>query len=571
MSVAALFPAEVRAEASTAAEALLLLLRERGIEYFFVNAGTDFAPLVEAYARFEAEGLEGLPRVVTGMHENLVMGMAHGAYLVSGRPQAVMFHVNVGTANAVCAALNAARENVPLLIMAGRSPLFEQGRLGSRNTRVAWGQEMFDQAAMLREAVKWEYELRGALNLHEIVDRALTIAQAEPKGPVYLTLPREILAEPAPSRPMPLPARPVATAPFPDPAAIDALAMRLATARFPVISSMAGGADRASVPLLAELCNRYGIGYVEEQARYLNLPASHPMHLGYVLAPVLAAADLLCFVECDVPWVHASGEPKPDTYIAQCGVDPDFSRYPVRTHRCDIAITGTPAAIYAALLAAMERHAGLIDPGRKSLIRGALAPAQAAPAALPAASAPLTKLDASLAIASCLHDRCVLFNEYSAPREAFALEKPGSYFYLPATGGLGWAVPAALGARLLRPSETMVAVIGDGTFMFSNPLACFHASTKHDLPVLTIVLNNGSWGAVQSTAVMMYRQGHLLNSRERPFSDLSPSIRYDRQAEAAGLFGVRVERTSELLPAIRSALEEVEVRKRSAVVDIICH
>ena len=78
--------------------------------------------------------------------------MAHGVYMVSGRPQAVMVHVNVGTGNTLNTLLNASRDNVPVLLMAGRSPVTETGHRGSRSRFIHWAQEMFDQAGMVREA-----------------------------------------------------------------------------------------------------------------------------------------------------------------------------------------------------------------------------------------------------------------------------------------------------------------------------------------------------------------------------------------------------------------------------------
>ena len=92
--------------------------------------------------------------------------------------------------------MNAARENVAILLTAGRSPLTETGLLGSRDGYIHWAQEMFDQAGMLREIVKWDYELRNAEQLVTVVDRALAIAATEPRGPVYLSLPREVIAAP---------------------------------------------------------------------------------------------------------------------------------------------------------------------------------------------------------------------------------------------------------------------------------------------------------------------------------------------------------------------------------------
>ena len=104
------------------AEAYLALLAERGVEYLFANAGTDFAPLVEAFAKAARTGTP-VPQPVLATHENLAFSMAHGYAVVTRRVPAVMVHVSVGTANGICGALNAARDNVPILFTAGRSPL----------------------------------------------------------------------------------------------------------------------------------------------------------------------------------------------------------------------------------------------------------------------------------------------------------------------------------------------------------------------------------------------------------------------------------------------------------------
>ena len=176
------------------AEAYLELLAARGVEYLFGNAGTDFAPLIEAYAKRGAQG-QALPRPLTVPHEVPAVAMAHGYAMVTGRAQVVMVHVIVGAANALVGVINAARCNVPILFTAGRTPITEGGVLGSRDRHIHWAQESFDQAGMAREFVKWDYELRNFAQIETVVDRALAIAQAEPPGPVYLTLPREVLAE----------------------------------------------------------------------------------------------------------------------------------------------------------------------------------------------------------------------------------------------------------------------------------------------------------------------------------------------------------------------------------------
>ena len=181
---------------ASVSDAYLHLLAKRGVDFLFANAGTDFAPIIESLARSGSGQENRAPQAVPITHKNVAVGMAHGYYLVTGRPQAVMLHVNVGTANGLCALMNAARENVPILLTAGRTPLTDGKRPGARSAPIHWAQEMFDQAGMLREMVKWDYELRNGEQIETVIDRALSISMSEPKGPDYLTLPPEVLGEP---------------------------------------------------------------------------------------------------------------------------------------------------------------------------------------------------------------------------------------------------------------------------------------------------------------------------------------------------------------------------------------
>ena len=132
-----------RADVESAAEAYLELLASRGVEYFFGNAGTDFAPIIEAYAKRAAQG-QPLPRPLTVPHEITAVAMAHGFAMVTGRPQVVMVHVIVGTANALGGIINAARAHAPILVTAGRTPLTEDRLPGARNRHIHWAQEYPD-------------------------------------------------------------------------------------------------------------------------------------------------------------------------------------------------------------------------------------------------------------------------------------------------------------------------------------------------------------------------------------------------------------------------------------------
>src|SRR5664279_5371627 len=158
-----------------AAEAFLRALADHGADYLFANPGTDFPPIVEAFSRAKKTNAK-VPRPVLVPHENLAVAMAHGAYLMNGRPQAVMVHVNVGTANTINNLTNLSRDRVPLILAAGRTPISEKGTFGSRSRPIHWAQEMFDQAGMLRELVKWDYELRNANQIGDVVSRGVDVA-----------------------------------------------------------------------------------------------------------------------------------------------------------------------------------------------------------------------------------------------------------------------------------------------------------------------------------------------------------------------------------------------------------
>src|SRR5262249_14772280 len=152
-----------------------------------------------------------------------------------------MVHVTVGTGNAINGLINASRDNIPMLLAAGRTPLTETGSIASRNRPIHWGQESFDQGGMVREYVKWDYELRSGQPVESVVDRALDIAMSEPRGPVYLTLPREVLTA-AGAKPRRETVRPLGVAaPEPAHAAIEEAAAIIAKAEFPLIITSSVG------------------------------------------------------------------------------------------------------------------------------------------------------------------------------------------------------------------------------------------------------------------------------------------------------------------------------------------
>lgn len=556
------------------AEAYLTLLAERGVEYLFANAGTDFAPLVEAFAKAAGSGVR-VPKPVLAAHENLALSMAHGWAMVTGRVPAVMVHVSVGTANAICGVFNAARDNIPVLFTAGRSPLTEAGLPGARDVYIHWAQEMFDQAGMVRELVKWDYELRNGEQLETVVDRALAVATTEPRGPVYLSLPREVLAAPLPGFFYDQPPRRVAAAaPGPDPNAIDEAARILAGAQNPLIITASAGRDPAAVAALGELAERFALPVVQHRPRHLSLPAAHPCHLGYDAGPYLADSDAILVLECDVPWVPQLKAPGADCRVIHLGIDPLFQRYPIRGFPCDLAVTAAPVVALPALSAALERHSRRdavsarrqrLDERREALQAGWRRAREAAQR-----RRPIDMAWASACIGAAKPEDAILVNEYTLLSEHCGTNLPGTYFGSSPASGLGWGGGAALGAKLACPDRLVIAVLGDGSHLFGNPVALHHAAAAHDLPVLFVIMNNSMWGAVRRATMGMYPQGEAMRSNKPPLIDLDRLPAFEQVCAAAGGYGERVEDPAQLPAALDRALHAVTVEKRQALLNVIC-
>src|SRR5216117_2782192 len=535
-----------KADIETTAEAYLELLAARGVEYFFGNAGTDFAPIIEAYARRGAHG-QLLPRPITVPHEAPAVGMAHGYAMITGRPQAVMVHVIVGTANALGGVINAARSGVPMLFTAGRKPITEAGLPGSRERQIHWAQESFDQGAMVREFVKWDYELRNFIQLETVVDRALAITQAEPQGPVYLTLPREVLAERHESLEYADPSR--APRPSNVVAAPDAVeeAARILVAALPV---------------------------VDHFHTHVNFPQDHPLHAGFDATPYLDESDAIVVIESDAPWFPHLKSPRPETRLLQIGVDPLFSRYPIRGFGADVALAGTVRLTLAALADALRpRVEGRLVDERRRRWQGEHArrrEASATAARRVQNDRPIDMAWLSRCVGDLVDERTIVVNEYDLDPTQACFRAPGTYFNGPASSSLGWGLGAALGAKLAAPDKTVICTVGDGAYIFGAPTAAHFVARAYDVPVLFVVFNNQAWNAVKRAVRGLAPDGFAAKTGAMVLSDLEPAPDYELVCRASGGHAERVEDPAVLPGALARALKVVREDKRQALLNVIC-
>ncbi len=554
-----------------AAAAFLTRLGQLGVKYLFANSGTDFAPLIEAYESATDEQLKRWPRPLAISHETVAVSMAHGAFLTAGQPQAVMVHVNVGLANSLMGLINAQSDNIPILMFAGRTPLTEYQREGARMTPIQYGQEMRDQSGMLRDVVKWDYEIRYGEQIVDAVDRAYSIAMSKPEGPVFLGLPREPLAETiaggrSPDHPIP----PVAPQLLPEPELIAQLADRIAGAQFPLIICQRGDPEGKLGALLESFCSDNGIAVVEPFVIRNLMPADHPCHLGYQMRDLLAQSDCLVVIDSPVPWIQRFASPSENCFVAHLGSDPLFSNLPMRNFPADLLIRAAPHLIVEQLSQALEGRCERVaerlqklaekkrelNSGRDRLVQRLKEREGIAPGLV------------SAALATILNESTLVFSELGPPPDLAAPTCANQWFTPPYSGGLGWGVPAAIGAKLAQSSKTVIACVGDGSYIFANPVACNHVMASLSVPVLVIILNNSSWNATRRAAHNMYPSGSAAQCETPVLTSLEPSPDFVVIAQANGGWARRVTERVELDQALAEALLVIDREQRSATLEI---
>ncbi len=560
----------------SAAHYFLEGLNEIGFDYLFCNFGTDHAPLIEAMAAFKRAGRE-MPRTILCPHENTAVHMAAGYAVATGRGQGVMVHVDAGTANSAMALHNLCRARVPVMLMAGKAPFTTRGELlGTRDTYVHFVQEPFDQASVVRPYTKWEYNLPSGVIAKETLRRAHSVMMSDPKGPVYLTFPRETLTESfneGAVRSYPAERFGAVAAQGVDANAIAAIAARLLAAERPLLITSYAGRNHAMPALLDELARFAGIRVVEFSPLYLNMAHDSPCHGGFAPAKALADADVGLLVDVDVPWIPSSDHENPATWWAQIDIDAEKRNFPMWTFPGNLRLQGDSYRTLSDLLAVLKARA---DHGFRSRAEvrvarlaeeGKARREQAAKAAANrGAPGQINPHYLCATLAKALDPEAIVLNEAIRNGPVVAAQmtrtRPGSLVGL-AGGGLGFSGGMALGLKLAQPERTVVQIAGDGTFYFSNPQSTLAVSRQYGLPIFTVVLDNSGWAAVKEATLRVYPEGEAKRAADYG-ATLAPDMNFAKVAEAAGAHGELVSDPDAVEGAIGRCLEAVQ-GGRSAV------
>jgi acetolactate synthase-1/2/3 large subunit len=546
-------------------DAIVAAMGLGGVDYMFFNSGSEIMFLQEAIAKASALGRPA-PKLVMMTHEYPTLNAALGYAAVSGRIAATAVHVDVGTQHYGCAIHTARHSGLPVLITAGAPPVAYPGSMrGARDGSHFWVQQTPDQAGIVRPYMKWDHRLEYQDNAGLIVSRALQIAQSEPRGPVYLSLPREIAFLPADGARFPTAQQlGITRAPAPNPDGVRELAARLVKARNPAIVVQRSGRNPLTVPALVRLAEFLGAPVGEAAARsYQCFPMDHPLYQSITLD--LTKADVVLVIEADVPWIPGPKGPPPDAHICVVDIDPIKAHIGTYEFGADLRLMADTEITLGVLLQAVqklagagdrarfkERAAGWVDISRARFI----ASEQAAQAK--ATTSPISPLWLSYQIGRAMDDNCLMLDEtlmLSPLPPYLRFSQPGSYFRNPGSGG-GWCAGAALGAKLGRPEKDVVAVSGDGFYMYSVANAAIAAAVRYGAPFMSVIYQNRSYSTGTQATAQFYPDGYAVRGGlEAGYFD--PPIDFAKEAEAAGAYGENVRDPAQVGPALRRGLAQI--------------
>ncbi|MGH7773302.1 MAG: thiamine pyrophosphate-requiring protein [Candidatus Binatia bacterium] len=549
------------------ADALVASMKLGGVEYLFFVSGSEIAFYQESIAKAQEKGSPA-PRLITITHEGEALNAALGYSMISGQPAATAVHVDVGTFNYGGALHTAWRGGYPVLITAGTGPRAYPGSmLGARNRPVQWVQEPRDQGEILRQYTKIDHRLEHQDNPGLIVSRLLQVAMSEPKGPVYLSVPRETAMLRMPGRTR-FPTRDelgIARPAWPDPADARRVAEWLIRADNPCIYTAKSGRNPDSVAELVRLAELLALPVMDtNRVDRLNFPTTHPL---YGTGPQPKDADVLLIFESPVPFMPPLEAPSPHAKIVWVDVDPVQSRYKTMEYHADLwlpVVTSTAArAIHDAATGMLTQS----DMSRISDRRARLEERKRELAALAERQAheagqrrPLHPRWVAYEMGKILERDTIVLDEALSNSDYVTSyhgrAQPGTYFGSGGSSG-GWGTGAALGAKLAKPESDVILAAGDGFFLFGSPISALWTSAHYKAPFLTVVFANRSYSTGTTGLKRTYPQGVAARTGNYEGGLFDPPPDFARIAESVNGYGETVREPEEVGPALRRGLEHV--------------
>ena len=564
-------------QAKDGGEAILEAFRNLDIDYIISSPGSEWAPVWEALARQKINETEG-PAYINCWHETLAVDMALGYTRITGKLQAVLLHAGVGLLQGGIGIHGASLGEVPMLICSGEAnsygenPELDPQGQWYRNLSVVGGPNRF-----VEPFTKWSGQATSPYTLYEQLVRAGEMAQRIPKGPTFLDIPIETMIHDwsPPSK-----IRKVPPAPKVQPAAdsVGRLVELLANSANPLIITESAGREPAGFQNLVELAELLAIPVVESSPTYSNFPKSHPLHLGFSPEPYLNQADLVLVLGSRAPWYPPSAGPHQATVVAM-DETPIKGQMVYQNLLADLYVEGDLTLGIGLLIEGLRSHDAVQSEAIKAAVRERGQRWEAEHDRLQernraAETGARTKhtIDPILlcaALSEVMPENAIYVEETTSHRTAILRhvqwEKPHSYLH--PNGGLGQGLGLALGVKLAKPDQPVIALMGDGGLLYNPITQSFGVAGEAGLPFLTVVFNNGNYEAMRRNHLHYYPEGAAASSGIYHGVHI-PGPDYAQLVAPFGGHGERVEDPSQLVPALRKALAAVN-EGRIALVDVI--
>ena len=562
------------------------VIRTLGIDYISTNPGSSFRSLHESLVNY---GGNTRPELLTCLHEESAVAMAHGYAKAAGKPMGVFLHGTVGLQHAAMAVYNAWVDRVPVLMIAGNGIDATRRRPGTE-----WNHSVQDAAALVRDFVKWDDAPGSLQHFAESTVRAYKIATTPPMEPVLVMADIELQEEPVHDAGLKIPKLSRSIPPQGDSAALAEAARWLAEAKFPVIVADRMARNQAGVDALVKLAETLGAAVVDMGGR-LNFPNQHPLCHSERRRALVREADVVLLLEVADPWgqFNTFSDPhKIQRFVAKTGVKivnlsmqdvyirsnyQDFQRY----QPADLSINGDAQASLPALT---EQVARLMTPERQRLAqeRATALATQARTARAQLLESAARGWDASPVTTARLametydvikHENWALVVSDRIPWARSLWPATQYHQMLGGSGGqgVGYAAPGAVGAALANRDKGILSVTfqPDGDLMYAPGV--LWTAAHHQVPLLMVMHNNR--GYYQE---VMHLQRMAALHRRRPDTALigneidNPAIDYAKLAQAQGVWAEGPISDPRLLRAALQRALAVVQGGRPALLDVVC-
>ncbi len=535
-----------------------------GVTHVFGNPGSTEEAFMDA--------LQDYPHIqyILALHESVAVGIADGYARASGQPSFLQLHINPGLGNAMGMLYNAYRTHTPMVVYAGQHS--QHG--GSQEPMLAG-----DLVRMAEPVTKWATHVEDAAEIPVLLRRAFKVAMEPPRGPVFLSVPANVMDEEADADIVPTAY--TNTRVRPDPQAVEGAAEVLARAQSPVIICGEGVATSGAIPELVQLAEALGARVHASFSAELPFPADHPLYAGLLnlisepaLRGQLSAADVILAV--GTPLVTSllplSESPlPPQASIIHIDLNPwEISKSWSVQH----GIMADPKMALTDLLAALQKHltpshqeavqrrTQAVQAMAQQVMQAMDASAQARWDSVPIAPARMAKeLAAAIAPGTLLFDESVTAGGHLMRH--LRMSEPGTH-YRASGGGLGPGMPNPIGIKLARPDRPVLSVVGDGAALYT--IQALWTAAHHKVPVTWVIANNASYRILKLN--MLEYLGEGAAGRQFTAMDLTePPLDFSHIAASFGVKGVRVEHPHQIGDAVREAQAAQEPRVVDIVID----